>query len=288
LNFDVKCMNDQPICNPEIVFASEIEKFLKNMKKVSPEVHEILAKGKLSKTQQELIMKVLPLAHNAKILELGAIIGETVKRWEKSGSRVVNEKVKEAMDHYLEDHGSSGIPKIASSQPNTGNASMWLSRLEPELISVVRKDDGKGAEFGHVLSQQDEGHLSARRMNSDEIILGLVIAGSIVTGLVLILGLIYLVFEVLNYTGQFELPLAFKKVTFWINGVLGTIECLGIVNCPFVFLSYWLDAWLLFGHKPSELKGLPWDFLLKHLPGLNHGDEPGWRRLLAADSHISS
>jgi hypothetical protein len=282
-NFDTKCANDQPICNPEVVFASEVQRFLTLLKKDAPEIYKILADNKLTIAQQEIIMRALPLAHNKKVLELGEIVSETVKRWKKFGSKIVHEKVGQAIDQYLRGHGNAGIPQMASSQPNVGNSSLWLSRLDPDLLAVVPKD---ATARRLQASSIDQSHYP------DLIMAGvtIVIVGASIVALQLVLGIVYLVFSILNYMGKIDLPYMLKYVSMWIKGVMGSIECLTVVACPFVFLSYWLDAWLSFGHNPSDMEGrgdmpgIPWDFLLRLLPGLNHDN----RKLLGADARIAA
>lgn len=272
LNLDVKCEIDQPLCNPEVEFASAMNKLVGHMKKFAPDVYEILKDKKLTKSHQEFVIKLVSLAHNTKLLQLGEIVAKTVKRWDKSGSKVVHEKVKEAIDEYYRTHGGEGIPKMDSS--NTGNASMWLSRVDPEIISDVREEGDRKLTDADVTASGIAMQKGFQKIGA--------IVGAIV-GAADLLGVIYLILEILHYTGQLELGLQFRKVVIWIYGFVGSIECLGIVTCPFVFLAYWLDVWLSFGRKPSEMKGIPWDFMMKNLPGLN-----GKSRLLAADPRVAA
>lgn len=270
-SFDMKCPADQPICNPEVVFASKMQKSLEMLKKVAPDIYEELDKNTLTKEQQELILKVSLLVKNKEVLEEGQVVAETVKHWSDSGTEVVHAKVKEALLKFSKEHGNeqdTGAPKMLFSQPGSGDSSIWEALMEPHLLSQIAGKEEDGV---------------ARQLSNDP---NRVTFGDVLGGFFgFMFPYIFLIFEILHYNNVLIMDKMLRVVYMWFSGISGSIGCLAIASCPPIFLIYWFNAWLLFGNKPSEMKGVPWDFMLKHLPGLNHKD---YGRLLAADPLIAA
>jgi hypothetical protein len=284
-SFDMKCPADQPICNPEVVFASKMEKSLEMLKKVAPDIYEELDKNTLTKEQQELILKVSLLVKNKEVLEEGQVVAETVKHWADSGTEVVHAKVKEALLKFSKEHGNeqdTGAPKMLFSQPGSGDSSIWEALMEPHLLSQIagKEEDGPNGTYPYEARQllfQDSNKESLREMKNN------VNFGDFLGGFFgFFFPGIFLIFEILHYSKVLIMRKMLRVVYMWISGITGSIGCLAIASCPAIFLIYWFSAWLLFGNNPSEMKGVPWDFMLKKLPGLNHG------RLLAADPLIAA
>jgi hypothetical protein len=269
-SFDAKCPMEQPICNPEVVFAAEMKKGLETMKKIAPDIYEVLNTNTLTPTQQEMILRISLLLKNKEVLGEGQVVAETVKHWATAGAEVVHAKVQEALLKYRNEHGTlqdTGSPKIDISQPGSGNVSMWEVLMEPHLLSHIRDTEKDGQ--------------VARQLHNEDV----VTAGDVFGGFFgWMFPFVFLIFEILHYNHILLMHKMMRVIFMWFSGVSGSIVCLSIAACPPVFLAYWLQAWLLFGNKPSEMKGVPWDFMLRHLPGL----QGTTRKLAAVDPLIAA
>lgn len=87
-----------------------------------------------------------------------------------------------------------------------------------------------------------------------------------------------------------------KTVIMWGNVIGGGITCVAslMLLCPFVFLQYWLNAWLLYSNKLSDMQKahIPFWKLMQKLPGLNPNSTtpkpPVSGRLLLADPRFAA
>jgi hypothetical protein len=266
--FKTECPKYNPGCNVADVFNSNMKEQLEKLEK-GPFgwLYTILDKHHITAEQQQILMKVLSMAHDKRFLRIGEIVAKTVKRWAPQGKKVVHQKVREALIQYSNEHGSYGLPQGFNS-----------SKVDDQTLEIMMHS-------GVLRTIPDD--TGSRRLLPPsaqwQITLG--------TGVPSLLSLVLLIFMILQKAKVVHMPLMFRIVLAWIDGVLGTITCIATVllGCPFVFLLYWLDCWLLFGNNPAEVETVEakipwWEPVMKKLPGLN-GQA---RKLLAMDSRIGA
>lgn len=290
-SFDTKCPIDQPICTPDAVFAIHMQEGLKTIKKMLPDVYDLLNQRNLTLGQQDFLLKVLSLLKSPEVIEQGQLIHDIVKQHPKAGNTFIHAEVLKALLAYGEKNGTVGLPSMIASSP----AGTSVPRYD-----LLRYGNSSGVASRRRLHWEDDSIKDAvnwsiphdpKAPEQSKAVTSGIYAGFIISWILLApIGITWLILEILHYLYIINVPLGIRRSMIKLSGVLGSFCFAAFPSCPVFFLGYWLAVWLNFGRSPgkiaeAEMRHIPWDFMMKKLPGLAAPDQG--RNLLAADARMA-